>query len=153
MTDTLKLQPSSTLGSRQFKTNQEKFDRMGTLDDRKRQRVVDRVGEDKRGYHSEDSDDDGMHDDADVVDEEAEPKAGSSQPSAIASEKAPITADTLPSRTQAASTSVSAPVKSVSGPIEVGSGLKRGEDGQVVAPTIVKRKRKPVQRVSSSITR
>ena len=55
MASPLLLQPSSTLGSRQFRTNQEKLDRVSSLSDRKRQRVRSTVGQAKRGYHSEES--------------------------------------------------------------------------------------------------
>jgi hypothetical protein len=114
---------------------------MGTLDDRKRQRVYDRVAESKRGYHSDGSDEDSAEP-LDAPDSEIE--AGPSEPLPKSTKTASAISEAKPSQPR---TAASATIQSVPAVTEVGSGLKRGEDGQVIAPTIVKRKRKPIQRV------
>lgn len=142
MTDTLKLQPSSTLGSRQFRSNQEKLDRMGALDDRKRQRVYDRVADQKRGYHSDGSEDESM----DNSNAGSGPEAGPSSPP-LSTVRQKVEATEPHEQAVSASSTPPPTVHIAPAAVEVGSGLKRGADGQIVAPTIVKRKRKPIQRV------
>lgn len=120
---------------------------MGTLEDRKRQRIYDKVAEQKRGYHSDETDDE-LVDDLEDARQEA---AGSSMPSppppsaqAISSHAGGPSLGLHISHTESAEASQPSVEAN-----ELGSGLKRGEDGQAVAPVIVKRKRKPVQRVRS----
>lgn len=152
----LLLQPSSTLGSKQFKTNQDKLDRSSSLVDRKRQRVYDAVAEKKKGYHS---DEDASEGDDDMPVDNAN-EAGPPTPSLTTLQSAPLCATkgevrseqqpTLSPEQKHTGEPTSAKPSALhlqAAPVTVGSGLKKGPDGQAVVPVIVKRTRKPIERV------
>jgi hypothetical protein len=132
------------LGSKQFRTNQDKLDRTSTLHDRKRQRVHDAVAERKKGYHSDTSDEQSdAEDDAKMLPEEddAAPLAGPSKAPSQSTQNDKdkmMDAISAPNGAGLESTSTSA----------VGSGLKGG-----IVPIVVKRNRKPVERVSFHLLR
>lgn len=147
LTSSLQLQPSSSLGSKQFKTNQDKLDKVSTLSERKRTKVFDQVAEKKRGYHSDSSDDDGLDNKMDgVLVEEDTRQAGPSRPSV-----ASATTSMLVSDAKANDTTTVTGVRTSPKPIAVGSALARGPDGEVVKP-VVRQRQKKAPRVTTTNT-
>lgn len=137
LTSSLQLQPSSSLGSRQFKTNQDKLDKVSTLSERKRSKVYDQVAQRKRGYHS-DSDGD-TEDIQDGLQLEAEaPQAGPSRLPAVAVSPATqtITSDTVKSAINGQHSAAPTPASAL------GSALARGPDGEVIKPVVRQRQKK-----------
>ena len=144
MQNPLQLRPSSTLGSKQFHTNQEKLDRVTTLGDRKRQRVFDIVANKKKGYHSDDEE--GSSDDVDGdAAEDTPPEAGpSGERTETIHKREAVSASNLPAPNGAevsANKDTAAPSTSIpktsSAPVTVGSGLAGG-----VVPVVVQRRPK-----------
>lgn len=145
LSSSLQLQPSSSLGSRQFKTNQDKLDKVSTLSERKRAKVYDQVANNKRGYHSDDSGDDldgyeGLQAESDA------PQAGPSRlPAESTTPLQPTPTSVQVDDVKPATTALPAPP---SHPVALGSALARGPDGQVIKP-VVKQRQKKASRVST----
>ena len=138
MASPLLLQPSSTLGSKQFLTNQEKLDRTSSLFDRKHQRIRDTVGQAKRGYHSDDTDEE------DFVEDRlggSSSLAGPSRPPA--NELAGLDHSNNDHVCEDHQHHQMSQLLFISGS-GIGSGLAGG-----VAPVVVRRRKKYVERVSS----
>lgn len=145
LTSSLQLQPSSSLGSRQFKTNQDKLDKVSTLSERKRSKVYDQVADKKRGYHSDNDDENGLDGYEGLQAESETPQAGPSRLPAD-STKVPPPAK-APAETGAP---VVLPTRPSLQPVSLGSALAVGPDGQVIKP-VVKQRQKKAPRVGCTI--
>lgn len=143
LTSSLQLQPSSSLGSRQFRTNQDKLDKVSTLSERRRTKVFDQIADKKRGYHSDSSDEDTNGDDSrGGMPLEAEGLQAGPSRTAMKSATRNGTSGESPLETQAP-TSMPSVVQPVPlQPIVLGSALVRGPDGEVVKPVIRQRQKK-----------
>lgn len=147
LTSSLQLQPSSSLGSRQFKTNQDKLDKVSTLSDRKRSKVLNQVADKKRGYHTDSSEDETNEDEAQrglqLAAEGLE--AGPSRPrnQSATTNGATVPEPKHPVSAAAPSTSSKPELR----PVELGSALLRGPDGEIVKP-VVRQRQKKAPRVS-----
>lgn len=142
ITSSLQLRPSSSLGSKQFLTNQDKLDKVSTLSDRKRSRVYDQVATEKRGYHSDSTDGEREEpEQASKGDElDSAPVAGPSRiPMQVELPPSQPALHTLPSR--GGGTQQSQPVQAIPSNV-VGSALIRGADGEIVKPTVRQRQKK-----------
>lgn len=139
LTSSLQLQPSSSLGSRQFKTNQDKLDKVSTLSERKRSKVYDQVADKKRGYHSDNSDEENDVDGYEGLQAESEtPRAGPSRLPAY-STKVPAPPAKAPAENEVPT---ALPTKSALQPVSLGSALAIGPDGQVIKPVVKQRQKK-----------
>ena len=142
----LQLQSSSTLGSKQFRTNRDKLDRISTLQDRKRLRAVDALHSSRKLYHSDESDDDDPVAGSDA--EQLETYTGNGVASTSGAH--PLQPGVVTDATE--TTSAPSPAQPLAARkfIEVGSGLRKDVDGKVSVPVITVRKREPRGRVSGS---
>lgn len=143
LTSSLQLQPSSSLGSKQFTTNQDKLDKVSTLSERRRFKVFDKVAEKKRGYHSDSSDDEMQEtsDQGGMQLEADEPQAGPSRPS-TSSATTDAASTKLRTETEVVANAPSTILKTSLPSVTVGSALVRGPDGEIVKPVIRQRQKK-----------
>ena len=127
--DSLQLQSSASLGSRNLYTAQDRVDKTSLLTQRKKDRIKQRVAS---GYHSDDLSDASGHDSQAEQDVDRVLVQPAANPAPSTSKAPAVTAQTNTS---------TAPVITKTSTPAVGSGLKRSADGQLPIPIVVKRRK------------